>query len=193
METLPDIHGGKAKVKNAQEILVQVSPDLTEKRYVWPISLTATSLGGANNEEDSRLYARLIAAKQSERPVTIHIEFDQFEMDLNQTKMFDADGNPISAESPDTEGVAQAVAGSQTTAEGWENGEYTGPPADDARRTYKINGEEHEYTQASTEPELATPEEEDKELAEAAADGAPEEFQKPSSNRRRRGGAAAAE
>lgn len=192
MENLPDIHGATALVKDTKELLQQVSVDLSEERSCWSISLTCSDLGGENYHDNHELYKRLFRAKQGDRPVKITIEFQEAEMDLTQAQMFpagDSQGNyPDVLEGPVPEDAADAEweSANPTTVEDGEevpNAEGVVVMGGRERRTYKINGEEHEYGVAGTDadqPEGVVSTE------QAEKDGAPEEFTEPPTGRRRR-------
>ena len=189
MDTLPDIHEATALFKDTKELLQQVSVDLSEERSCWSISLTCSDLGGENYHANHELYKRLFRAKQGDKPVKITIEFQESEMNLEQAQLFMPDAGEAAQEQLaqfDAENAEWDKVGESTT-------EGAAPDADGiVRRTYMVNGVEHEYSQASTEPEdgEGSPEQQT-EFKEAAADGAPSEFQEPPTTRRRRGATAA--
>lgn len=154
METLPNIIGATAEVKDTKELLQQVSLDLTEERSCWSISLTCSDLGGENYKENHELYKRLFRAKQGDRTVRVTIEF-QPEMDLNQGQMFSPEQGEAEFSEPTTIDTSQpdaADADWSQIVEATTTGDDPAPDADGVvRRTYMINGEEHEYGEPGTD------------------------------------------
>jgi len=183
METLPDIHGATALVKDTKELLQQVSVDLSEERSCWSISLTCSDLGGENYHANHQLYKRLFRAKQGDKPVKITIEFQEAEMNLEQQQMFPPDEGEVEFSEPMTIDTSQpdaADADWNQIGESTIEEEAEVPDADGVvGRTYKINGEEHEYGAGTPNDDEEQP------LAEA-----PEAVQEPPTGRRRRGAAA---